>query len=54
MYEALSYCTYVCIYTGHLLGSGLGVVIDAHDQVFRFNEAPTATFEPDVGTIEPL
>jgi hypothetical protein len=44
----------VCIYTGHLLGSGLGVVIDAHDQVLRFNEAPTATFEPDVGTMEHL
>lgn len=35
---------------GHVLGSGLGREIDAHDVVLRFNEAPTEGFESDVGS----
>ena len=35
---------------GHILGSGLGREIDKHDVVLRFNEAPTAGFEGDVGS----
>ena len=34
---------------GHLLNSSLGRDIDAHEMVMRFNEAPTAGFERDVG-----
>ena len=32
-----------------LSGAGHGAAIDAHDVVVRMNEAPTATFEEDVG-----
>jgi len=35
---------------GHLLNSSLGVAIDAHEMVLRFNEAPIAGYERDVGT----
>uniref|UniRef100_UPI00358FC18C beta-galactoside alpha-2,6-sialyltransferase 2 isoform X2 n=1 Tax=Myxine glutinosa TaxID=7769 RepID=UPI00358FC18C len=34
---------------GALLGSNLGSEIDTHDYVMRFNSAPTAGFEKDVG-----
>jgi hypothetical protein len=35
---------------GHLLNTSLGVAIDAHEMVLRFNEAPTTGYERDVGT----
>lgn len=35
---------------GHLLGSGQGKSIDAHDAVIRINYAPTEGFERDVGS----
>ena len=34
---------------GSLRGASLGREIDAHDEVFRFNSAPLAPFEADVG-----
>lgn len=34
---------------GSLLGSKHGAAIDAHDVVFRMNDAPTAGYEADVG-----
>ena len=34
---------------GSLRGASLGREIDAHDEVFRFNSAPVAPFEADVG-----
>ena len=36
--------------SGSLLGNNHGEEIDAHDTVIRFNGAPTARFEKDVGT----
>jgi hypothetical protein len=33
-----------------LKGKGAGRAIDAHTAVFRFNEAPTVSYEKDVGT----
>ncbi|XP_076842438.1 LOW QUALITY PROTEIN: alpha-N-acetyl-neuraminyl-2,3-beta-galactosyl-1,3-N-acetyl-galactosaminide alpha-2,6-sialyltransferase [Brachyhypopomus gauderio] len=35
--------------SGHMLGSGRGSEIDAHDCVIRMNAAPTGGFEADVG-----
>ena len=35
--------------SGHLLGSSYGVAIDAHDVVFRINQAPTLKYEKFVG-----
>ena len=34
---------------GHLLNSSMGVSIDAHEMVLRFNEAPITGYERDVG-----
>ena len=34
---------------GSLRGSNLGSTIDSHDYVIRFNNAPTASYEQDVG-----
>ncbi len=36
--------------SGNLIGSNKGKDIDAHDYVIRFNRAPTAGFEKDVGS----
>jgi len=33
-----------------LKGGGAGTAIDKHTAVFRFNEAPTKSYEKDVGT----
>lgn len=35
---------------GSLKGSNLGSVIDSHDFIIRFNNAPTVNFEKDVGS----
>lgn len=35
---------------GSMAGSGLGDFIDSHDIVMRFNHAPTAGYETDVGS----
>lgn len=36
--------------SGALKGANLGAEVDAHDLVFRFNNAPTKGYEADVGS----
>jgi len=36
--------------SGNLEGSGYGPLIDAHDSIFRMNDAPITGYENDIGT----